>query len=143
MLKFISIISAALISVNISAAEFKTTTELKPFSESVMKKISENDLQAAFALMQPYVVIPSAEFQSVALNSKAQRDQYGARYGKSFGFEFISQQNVGESLVSFVYIEKTEKHALPWTFYYYKTPKGWVLNSFNWNDKLVTLFSNK
>jgi hypothetical protein len=76
----------------------------------------------------------------MALNSQSQRDQFGARYGAAAGNEFIAQKKVGDSLLRLVYIEKTERHALPWTFIFYRGPKGWVLNSFNWNDRLPDLF---
>lgn len=125
------------------AGTLKSEEDLRPLAESVMGKVAANDLHAAFMLMQPYVVITDSEFQSAVLNSKAQREQYGTRYGKTIGVEFISQSKVGASLVRIVYIEKTEKHALPWTFYFYKAPKGWVLNSFTWSDQMPSLFTGK
>lgn len=143
MYKKIAALIFSLSSLCAMSAELKNTSDLKPFAESIMKKVAENDIQSAFKLMQPYAVISDAELQSAAMNSKAQREQYGARYGKSFSYEFISQQTIGESLIALVYIEKTEKHALPWTFYFYKNQKGWVLNSFYWNDKLPSLFNTK
>jgi len=53
----------------------------------------------------------------------------------------LRPKNLGQSLVMVTCIEKTEKHALPWLFYFYKSPQGWVLNSFVWNDNLPSLFS--
>jgi len=125
------------------ADTLKSEEDLHPLTESVMGKVAANDLNAAFMLMQPYGVITDSEFQSALLNSKAQREQYGTRYGKTIGAEFISQTKVGASLVRILYIEKTEKHVLPWTFYFYKTPKGWVLNSFAWSDQVQFLFFGK
>lgn len=123
------------------ADTFKSAQELRPFVDSVMKKAASGDIAAALNAMGPYTIIPEAEFQSAVLNSKAQRDQYGVRYGKSVGYEYISEEKAGESLIRLVYIEKTEKHALPWVFYFYKSPQGWVLNSFQWNDQLPIIFS--
>jgi hypothetical protein len=143
MLKFATIVFTALISLQVLAGEFKSEAELRPFAESIMKKVAANDLKAAFKLMQPYVVISESELQSASLNSQTQREQYGTRYGNAVGYEFISEQKVGESLIALVFIEKTEKHALPWSFCFYKTPKGWVLNTFNWNDKVTSLFNAK
>jgi len=125
------------------ADTLKSEEDLRPLAESVMSKVAANDLNAAFMAMQPYVVITDSELQSAALSAKAQREQYGVRYGKTIGTEFINQTKVGASLVRILYIEKTEKHALPWTFYFYKTPKGWVLNSFTWSDQVHFLFFGK
>jgi len=90
--------------------------------------------------MKPFVLVPEAEFEAMALASKSQRDQFGARYGNPIGYEFLGQRKVGDSLVRLTYIEKTDKHALPWMFYFYKTPTGWALNSFQWNDRMPQLF---
>ncbi len=49
MFKFISIIFTALISTYISADEFKTAAESKPFAKAVTKKVTENDLHQKWA----------------------------------------------------------------------------------------------
>ena len=46
----------------------------------------------------------------------------------------------GESLLRLIYIEKFSTNALPWAFFYYKTPTGWMLNSFAWNDRIQNAF---
>jgi hypothetical protein len=118
----------------------KSEAELRPFAERMMTTVVKAGMPAAYAAMKPYLLIPESEFESVLRSSKSQRDHYGIRYGKSLGFEFIGLRKAGESLVRVVYVEKMEKHALPWTFYFYKTPSGWVLNAFHWNDQVPALF---
>jgi hypothetical protein len=118
----------------------KSDAEIRAVGDKVMAALVKTGVKAAFAEMKPYVVIPPSEFESGVLQSHAQREQYGARYGKTSGYEFIAQKKVGESLVRLTYIEKTDKHALPWEFYFYKAPSGWVLNSFRWNDNFQQLF---
>lgn len=118
----------------------KSETELRALGDRIMAGLVKGGVKAAFAEMKPHVVIPESEFESVMLQSQAQRDQFGARYGKTTGYEFIGQRKVGDSLVRLVYIEKTDKHAMPWTFYFYKGPAGWLMNSFHWNDQLPQLF---
>lgn len=117
--------------------------DLRPLVDSIMKNVGANDIPAAFKIMQPFVVISDAEFQSAVLKSKTQREQYGARYGSAVGYECIEQTKVGASLVRIVCIEKTDKHVMPWIFVFYKSPKGWVLNSFSWNDQIQYVFSLK
>ncbi len=133
--------SAALLSITTFAATLKSEEEAKRNAEEIMAQVAKGDMPAAFNLMKPYVVIPEAELQGMALQSKAQRDQYIGRYGKAIGYEFISEKKAGNSLLRFIYAEKTEKHALPWMFVYYKTPAGWVLNTFMWNDQISLLFT--
>ncbi len=144
MLLRIFICTVLIVSSALTLADtLKSESDLRPFVESIMKEAAANNLQKAFEIMQPLSVISGAEFQSVALKSRAQREQYGARYGNPVGYEFIEQTKVGESLVRIVCIEKTEKHVMPWSFYFYRSPKGWTLNSFNWNDQLEPVFRLK
>lgn len=138
---FFAAVIASFLSSSVFADTLKADTDLKPLAEIVMTKVAKGNLSAAFDAMKPYVVISEAEFQSAALNSKAQRDQFGIRYGKTVGYEFIGQKKIGESLIRLTYMEKTEKHALPWMFYFYRTPSGWMLNSFSWNDQIPQLFA--
>ena len=132
-----------LVSSFAQAGTLKREDDLRPFVDSVMKNVASGDLQSAFETMRPFIVISENELQSAALASKTQREQFGNRYGKTIGTEFIAQQKVGDSLVRIIYIEKTEKHALPWYFYFYKSQMGWVLNTFNWNDQMPALFIGK
>lgn len=134
------ILSLLFMSVGAMAETLKSETEAKQLAEKVMVQVAKSDLTNAFALMKPYVVIPDSEFQGLALQTQAQRDQFGVRYGKSVGYEFIGEKKAGESILRLIYIEKTAKHALPWMFLFYKTPSGWVLNSFAWNDQINNVF---
>ena len=122
------------------AGSLKDEKDIRAFATGVMEKVGKGDLDGAFNALKPYVALSSTEIDSVAIQSKAQREQYGKRYVESIGFEFIDEKKVGESLIRLRYIEKTDKHALPWLFYFYKTPEGWTLNAFNWNDQFNQLF---
>jgi hypothetical protein len=62
------------------------------------------------------------------------------RFGKSLGSEFIRERTIGRSLLQIVHIQKFEKHALRWQFIFYSPDKKWVLNTFNFDDKINLLF---
>lgn len=121
------------------AATLASEVEMRAFADKVMTQVGQGDLPGAFAVMKPYVVVPDAELQSWQLKTKVLRDQIGGRYGQQIGYEFIGAKKAGESVMRYVYIEKTERHALPWYFIFYKSPSGWVLNSFFWNDSIQQL----
>lgn len=124
------------------AETLPSEADIRKLADKIMESAGKGDILGAFNVMKPYVVISDSELQSAALNSKSQRDQFEARFGKSIGYEFIAQKKEGASLIRLTYIEKTEKNAMPWFFYFYKTPSGWSLNSFVWNDKVPLLFQN-
>lgn len=142
--RFAVILSFVLMSAPAFADTFKSEDELKPFVESVMKKVGADDLTGAFKLVRPYLAVGDSEFQLAELNSKNQNAQYSTRYGFTVGFEFIEQKKVGNSLIRVVYLQKTEKQALPWVFYFYKPSTVWLLSGFKWSDQLLTgLFDEK
>jgi len=131
---------SALTSFNALADTLKSEQEAKQLSEKAMAQAAKGDFSAAFETIKPYVVFPESEFQTMVLQSKSQREQFGARFGKSVGYEFISEKKAGESVLRLTYIEKTEKTALPWMFIYYKTQSGWILNGIFWNDRILNVF---
>lgn len=133
--------SVLLIAGAARADGLETDAQLLPFTEGLMAKVAAGDLDGAFKAMKPHLIVPQAEYDALVVNTKAQRGLAGARYGRVVGSECLSQKKLGQSLVRVTCIEKTEKHALPWLFYFYKSPRGWVLNSFSWNDNLPSLFT--
>lgn len=140
-MRTLALLILALLTADASlAATLKGEAEIRAYTDRVMAKVGSGDLAGAFANMKAYVIVPADEFDATALNSRSQRSQYGARYGAPVGFEFIAQKKMGDSLLRLIYIEKTERHALPWTFVFYRGPKGWVLNSFSWHDRLPDIF---
>ena len=143
MLRAILLAMAMCLSAASSAETLKSEGDVRALGDRVMASLVKGGTSAAFETMKPYTIVPESEFQSMALASKSQRDQFGGRYGKTIGFEFIGVKKVGEPLLRLTYIEKTEKHALPWMFYFYKTPNGWALNSFQWTDRMPQLFSQE
>lgn len=140
-----SLLIAAAVFLFAAAASAETVADenaAKELTDKIMTNVGTGDLGAAFNRMKPYVPISPTEIDNAAVKSKALRAQYGERYGKSEGFEFVDSKKVGNSLLRLRYIEKTENHALPWIFYFYKTQEGWVLNSFDWNDIYKSFFEN-
>lgn len=123
------------------ADTLKNDADLKPFGDRVMSAVAGAGLPAAISVMRPYVVISETELQNALLKMQSQREQLGPRYGKTMGFEYIGTKRLGQSLARLTYIEKTERHALPWMFHFYRTANGWVLTSFIANDLSSELFN--
>lgn len=56
-------------------------------------------------------------------------------YGKLLGYEFIKQQEYGDSLVRIVYVLKFEQIPLIWEFYFYKPVSEWTLVHITFDTK--------
>ncbi len=136
----LSVVFIIITCTTVFADVLKDENEIRKFTDGVMTAVASNDLKAAFERMKPYTTLPSTEVDSAFLQTKTQRDQVGDRYGKSQSYEYISSEKIGAALIRIQYIEKTDKTALPWMFFFYKTEKGWTLNTFNWSDNVKVLF---
>jgi len=113
---------------------------LRALGDRVMAQVARGEHAKALDMLKPYALPPPDEFLETLKASQVSRGQHNARYGKSVGYAFVSQRKIADAVVRFVYMEKTERHALPWAFIFYKTPKGWMLSSFGWNDKMPQFF---
>jgi hypothetical protein len=131
---------ATLLSPAAASADVLKTEDLSDFAGKVMVAASRGDLASAFATLKPYVRIPESELEALRAGTLSQRDMALTRFGKPVGHECYPIELRGQYLARITCIERTEKHALPWRFYFYRTPDGWTLNSFIWNDNLPSLF---
>jgi hypothetical protein len=136
----LSIILLFIIASGAKADVFVSENDLRPFTDKIMEMILKGELKKAFNTIKPYIVTSEAELQAAAQNSETQRVQLAEKYGAPIGYEFIGQKKVGESLIRIIYIEKLEKQALIWAFYFYKSKNGWVINSFVWDDQMSLIY---
>lgn len=125
---------------SVFAATLKSEGAAEALCVEVMSALQKEDVSEAFLKMKSYMDIPDAEFKVIVEKSKARHDKLQKRFGKTIGYEFIGGKMVGTSLLRLQYLEKTDRHVLPWSFYYYKTPKGWKLNTFSWGEDFKSLF---
>jgi hypothetical protein len=125
------------------ADALKDENEVQELGDFVLETVVSAGIVSAFDAMKPFVQLDEADMDTLASESKGQRDQFAARFGKSTGYELIGIEKVGTSLLRLQYIEKTEKHAFPWSFYFYKTDQGWMLNDFTWHGDIRRVFSGQ
>jgi len=130
-------------SVSGYADTLKDENEVQQLGDFVLESVVSAGILSAFEAMKPFVQLEEMDMDTLASESKGQRDQYSARFGKSTGYELIGVEKVGTSLLRLQYIEKTEKHAFPWSFYFYKTDQGWMLNDFTWHGDIRRVFSGQ
>lgn len=107
-----------------------------------MGSISTNNLDSAFKQIALYFLLPEPELLPIKSQLQLQIPNLLRQGGDPVGFEFIESKKKGSSLISMVYLAKYEKYAIQWTFYFYKTPKGWMLNTFRYDDGIRRIFSD-
>jgi len=141
------IILCSLISVAISAAgkveipKLRTEEAAKALVETCLKQFVAEDYKAGFDLLKPYWVAPTNEIDTLVMQTISTRNSVRERFGKSIGYEFISQQHAGKSFLRFLAIEKLQYTAIRYSVVFYKADDCWSLQTFFWDDKVQQLFS--
>ncbi|KXF81948.1 hypothetical protein [Enterovibrio coralii] len=128
-----------------SFAEIKVKTlpsykAAKELSERIMQEVSKDNLEKGIRVMKPYMPISEAEFNAEIAQVAVQQPAINERFGKSIGYDFVSQQVLGDSLVQYAYLQKFERHVMVWRFIFYKPRDVWMLNTFDFNDQVKPLF---
>lgn len=125
-----------------AAEALKSESDVKAFTERVMNAVGRGMLEAAYDAVKKHTVLPTTEVDAAARASLAQRAAapFGVRYGKTVGYDFIGRKALGSSMLRFAYVEKTERHPLPWLFHFYRTDRGWVLSEFGWDGNAAALY---
>jgi hypothetical protein len=56
-------------------------------------------------------------------------------YGELLGYDFVKQQEYGDSIVRLVYVLKCEQVPVTWEFYFYKPVSDWTLVNIAFDTK--------
>ncbi len=122
------------------AETLKDAAAARQLTDRIMAKVGIGEIDAALVLMKPYIVIPDVELDAVRNQVSMQLPLMHQRFGKSIGYEFIGEDKEGASLLRIVHIQKFERTAMRWAFYFYRNDDGWVLNSFKFDDAIQAMF---
>jgi len=129
-----------LIATTASSATLDSREAAKKLTDQVMYKVAAGDIEGGLLLMKPYLIIPESEFNVMLEQTKLQLPTIQGRFGKVVGAEFIKEKTVGKSLLQIIQIQKFEKHIMRWNFMFYSPNGKWVLNSFNFDDSIRSMF---
>lgn len=124
----------------VHAATLDSKEAAKELTDQVMAKVGAGDIEGGLILMKPYSIIPESEFTTMIEQTKLQLPMIQGRFGKIVGSEFIKEKSAGNSLLQVVHIQKFEKHIMRWNFTFYCPGEKWVLNTFNFDDKITLMF---
>jgi type II secretory pathway pseudopilin PulG len=125
----------------VQEAQLRAEEDAISVADAMMERIVTGDYHAAFEHMRSYwPAVAASELDNLLNSTVVQRTQLETRFGESLDYEFIRSRRAGDSLLQLIYIEKTERHALRWTFRFYKPHDSWLLNNIGWSDDISELF---
>lgn len=123
-----------------AADELESFDDARDLADQVMHEITHEGPLEGIELLRDYIVFPMAEFDQLKSQIDMQLPLIERRFGEPISYEFVWQDEVGSSLKRIVYIQKLERHALVWTFIFYRPRDTWMLNTFYFNDMLQEAF---
>jgi len=137
------IISALLIVISLSlqaAESLSNKAATQALAQEVMESVSKDKLKEGLLKLRPYTVAPVAEFDVQMGQIDLQASAIAQRFGQSLGYDFVEEEQLGESLVQHVYLQKFEKHVMIWRFIFYKPNQEWFLNTWYFDGEVKPLF---
>lgn len=118
----------------------KDLESAKSLSLKVTQLFLEGDISSAANLLRPYWPVPENELSNFETKTIQGINILSERFGKLEGIEKISERAIKQTVVEEVYLVKFEKSAIRLVYVFYKSNKGWILNSFKWDDNLENIF---
>ena len=119
----------------------RNQTDLQKYCESVMDYFQHEKIHDAFILLREQYPFP-ADFDSVELQTVQQWTVIKNRFGKVLDYKLIKMETIQDAgLVKYLYIMRYENSSLRFLFLFYKPDSKWILNSFDFDDKIKELFT--
>ncbi len=115
-------------------------SDVKDLTDGVMHAMSIQEYSAGFNMLKSASLLSLDELESLNSSLRSQLPKIQSSYGKVVDVDFISQQQVGRSLLRLVYLLRYERYALRWVFIFYNNGREWKLAGLNYDDKLTELF---
>lgn len=132
------IISMLCLFVSIGYAQYntlKTLDDVKALSKKVAESFVASKVNKSFDEMKYYWPLPENEINDLEEKTVKYLNILEDRLmGASFGYEKIKEEKISDFALRETYIIKYPISAIRLKFVYYKNEKGWVLNSFKWDD---------
>ena len=106
--------------------------------DQFFKTVVSGNISGAYDKLFIGSSIPKDKPQAVSL-LKQQTSSGLPLYGRLLGYEKISEEMHGASIVRYVYVLKSEKAPTVWEFFFYKPENEWFLANVIFNDQFSFL----
>lgn len=159
-MKYLSVIRAAVVTVLLAGAvpvvyaqnipssvqavnaQELVPADLKSITAGFFSLIVAGDVQGAFAELLKNSAITSNTDQVQNLVEQTKRTV--SLYGEVKGYELVSVDKLGTSVVRLRYLALHREFPVRWILTYYKSPvKGWLLTNIKFDDRVEELFPDE
>jgi len=123
------------------APPLNSKTDARALTETVMQLVVADKISDAMDKLKAYWRLPPNEIDTLVLKTISLRNTIADRYGRTLSYAFVREEDVGDYLVRYTYVERRENHPLRWTFIFYRATDRWWMDSASWDDKVSELFA--
>ena len=135
-------LAAATLSESQVPPALRTERDVQNLCENVLSQVVNGELEKGIATLRPYAIgISKEDMDSLENQFLGQEGTIRESYGDPIGYVLISKENLKDTILKTVYVVKYERHLIRWTFIFYKPYDSWVLDYFNYDDRIDALFA--
>lgn len=127
-----------------SLAQDKTLPNLdkaKQLSSEAAELFKEEKITELVKKLAPYWPISDSEIESFVDKTNNNLALIKESYGSPFAVRKIKEQSISDISFRETYLVQYNKSAIRLIFTYYHNEKGWILNSFKWDDSFMEEFN--
>lgn len=114
--------------------------QTEELSKEVAQLFYDDYITVAFKKLAPYWPLPADEIESIEDKTIRYLNLLDERFGEKQSVQKLKVEKIGDFALRETYIIKYEYSAIRLQFAYYKNNKGWLVNSFKWDDKFSEEF---
>jgi hypothetical protein len=142
MRNLILVIAFLSIGLSLSAQKgyMKTVVQTEELSKEVTNLFAEGDVTGGIKKLERHWPLPKNELASLEEKTIKYMNMLDLRFGKIIGFEKVKNEKINSFAIRETYIIRYEYSAIRLMFTYYENDKGWLLNSFKWDDSFTEEF---
>lgn len=142
MKKLIFVISLCYFSFNVLAQKkvLKDVAATQELSKKTTSLFSEYKITDLFKELIQYWPIPDNEVDLLEQKTLTQLNVIKDRFGKPIGIAKVNEETVLDFGIRETYLIRYENTALRLIITYYRNDKGWIINTFKWDDSFSLEF---
>lgn len=141
-MKWLAVGLAMMASVVVMTAQQRSLSNVKDtriHADRVVDLFSKGQYTTAFEELRMIWHFPMDEIDALESKTKESMASVVGRYGSPTGYEFLRETKAATSVVRYRYVVRCGFHPLHVRVTYYRGSKGWILNSFVWDDEVGPL----
>ena len=99
-------------------------------------EFTKGNFEEAYAILQPSWPIASEDIERVVMRTQDLMPDVLDQYGNMTDHFILRETLVGEHLGRLEVLIRGEVYGIRLVYEFYKSPQGWLLSSFLWNERL-------